>query len=136
MAAGAGATGGTILQGKVIGEVPVAVSQALLVGAPIWKASLPAGGQPQQIEDNAALVSMPNRYIATVSKERTGFQAAAELATGDWAAFNLPLKNASKVALVAVLTLDVPDGLEVEVYASTASSHIRGVVRLRPKSWL
>ena len=40
--AGAGAAVGTVLAGQVTGEIPVTVSQALLVGDPVFPASDPA----------------------------------------------------------------------------------------------
>ena len=104
VACGAGAAAGTVLAGRVTGEIPVAVSQALLTDAPVWQASLSTdANQPQQLYDHITWVAIPNRYIGVVADDNTAFQAAAELAVGDWAAFNLPLKNASQNSLVAEL---------------------------------
>jgi hypothetical protein len=119
VACGAGAAAGTVLAGKVTGEVPVAVSQAILVDTPDWVADAEFGadsGQPQQVLLHAEWVHLPNRDFGAVADDNTAFQAAAELAVGDWAAFNLPLKNASDVELFGLLTLSVPECLEVEVY--------------------
>ncbi len=120
VACGAGAAVGTVLAGKVTGEIPVAVGQALLTHSPIWLSDATFGadsGQPQQVYMHAEWVAEPNRSFGAVADDNTAFQAAAELAVGDWAAFNLPLKNASQNELIALLTLDVPQCLEVEVYA-------------------
>ncbi len=120
VACGAGAAVGTVLAGKVTGEIPIAVSQALLTHAPVWLADATFGadsGQPQQVYQHAEWVYAPNRSFGAVADDNTAFQAAAELAVGDWAAFNLPLKNASENGLIGLLTLDVPACLEVEVYA-------------------
>ena len=125
-AAGAGAAAGTILAGKVTGEVPVAVSQALLVEA-VSNTKLPVtpdatkdeAVMTQQVFDNWTMVHIANRFIGVKSDDNTGFQAGMEIATGDWTEVNLQLKNASANDLVALLTLDVPQGLEVEAFGST-----------------
>jgi len=138
VACGAGAAAGTVLAGKVTGEVPVAVSQALLTGEPSWKASLTPDEdvQPQQVYMHADWVAKPNRSFGAVSDDNTGFQAAAEVATGDWAVFNLPLKNASDVDLVGLLTLSVPECLEVEVFQATSiDSNVLNVVRVGLNTW-
>jgi hypothetical protein len=138
VACGAGAAAGTVLAGKVTGEVPVAVSQAILVDTPDWEAPGDDANQPQQVYDHALLGyldNLPNRYFGAVADDNTAFQAAAELAVGDWAAFNLPLKNASDVELVALVTLSVPECLEVEIYAPTTSVNIGDVVRIGLNTW-
>jgi hypothetical protein len=140
VACGAGAAAGTVLAGKVTGEVPVAVSQALLTEAPDWKDSLASDNttQPQQVYMHATWVHAPNREFGAVADDNTAFQAAAELATGDWAVFNLPLKNASDVELIGLLTLSVPDCLEVEVFqakSDAGGSHVHNVVRVGMNTW-
>jgi len=120
IASGAGAAAGTVLAGRVTAEVPVAVSQALLVCDPSWLTSLDdtvSQDAPQQLYNHLDWVHAPNRGIAVVADDHTGFQAAAELAIGDWVAFKLPIKNASDNDLVAELFLSVPDCLEVEVFS-------------------
>ncbi len=96
----------------------------------------PDDNQPQQVNKHTGWIHIPNRYIGVASDDNTSFQAAAELAVGDWAAFNLPLKNASDNALVGELYLSVPDCLEVEVYASTDAENITGVVRTGLNTWM
>jgi hypothetical protein len=138
VACGAGAAAGTVLAGKVTGEVPIAVSQAILVDTPDWEAPGDDANQPQQVYDHALLGyldNLPNRYFGAVADDNTAFQAAAELAVGDWAAFNLPLKNASDVELIALVTLSVPECLEVEIYAPTTSVNIGNVVRIGLNTW-
>ncbi len=144
VAAGAGAAAGTVLAGKVTGETNVAVSQALLVGDNVtWESSLTADTstnttQPQQIYKHASWVKIPNRYFGAVADDNTAFQAAAEVATGDWVAFTLPLKNASEVDLVGLLTLNVPAGLEVEAFSATpasSQSNVMNVVRVGLNTW-
>ncbi len=147
VACGAGAAAGTVLAGKVVGEVPIAVSQAILTEAPIWVADAGFGedsGQPQQVFMHAEWVYLPNRSFGAVADDNTAFQAAAELAVGDWAAFNLPLKNASEVELFGLLTLSVPECLEVEVYADAdpaagdspdAAINVTEVVRIGLNTW-
>ncbi len=136
VASGAGAAAGTVLAGKVTGEVPVAVSQALLTDAPIWQASIGGDiGQPQQVRVHHDFVAEPNRHFEAVADDNTAFQAAAEIAVGDWAAFNLPLKNASTNPLVGLVTLSVPECLEVQVYSSNSSLNITNVVRIGLNTW-
>ena len=137
VAAGAGAAAGTVLAGRVTGEVPVAVSQALLTQAPVWQDTPQQAPTyaPQQVQDHYTWIHIPNRDIGVVADDNTAFQAAAELAVGDWAAFNLPLKNASDVSLVAELTLSVPECIEVEVYSTTFASNILNVVRTGLNTW-
>ncbi len=120
IASGAGAAAGTVLAGSVTAEVPVAVSQALLVSGPSWLTSLEdtvSQDAPQQLYNHLSWVHAPNRGVAVVADDNTGFQAAAEVAIGDWIAFKLPIKNASDNDLVAELMLSVPDCLEIEVFS-------------------
>ena len=120
VACGAGAAAGTVLAGKVTAEVPIAVSQALLVCDVDWVSAVTDINEddaPQQLWDHKGMIAIPNRHIGVVSDDRTAFQAAAELAVGDWGAFYVELKNASDNDLYAILTLNVPECLEVEVYA-------------------
>ncbi len=136
VATGAGAAAGTVLAGKVTGEIPIAVSQAILTDAPIWTTILEEPTvQPQQVYMHYDWVYVPLRNFGAVADDNTGFQAAAEMAVGDWAAFNLPLKNASQNDLIALVTLSVPECLEVEVYAPAASVNIGDVVRIGLNTW-
>lgn len=139
VASGAGAAAGTVLAGKVTGEVNVAASQALLVGAPEWVEDVLDAdeNQPQQVYNaaDAGWINEPNRGIGTRSDDNTAFEAAAELAIGDWSAFNLPIKNASDVPLTALLTIDVPEGIEVEVYAGELAGNIQNPVRIGLNTW-
>jgi hypothetical protein len=139
VACGAGAAAGTVLAGKVTGEVPVAVSQALLTQVPVWKASLTNTTEAevtQQVADHATMVAMPNRSFGAVADDNTAFQAAAEMAVGDWAYFYLPLKNASENELIGLLTLSVPECLEVEVFqAFHTGTHVSEVVRIGLNTW-
>jgi hypothetical protein len=135
VASGAGAAAGTVLAGKVTGEVPVAVSQAILTEAPVWTDIAVDDNQPQQIRHNIDMVTVPNRSFGAVADDNTAFQAAAEIAVGDWVAFNLPLKNASENDLVGLVTLSVPDCLEVEVYSSTNATNLNSVVRIGLNTW-
>jgi hypothetical protein len=139
VACGAGAAAGTVLAGKVTGEVPVAVSQALLNGVPDWKASvdgtLTEALMTQQAYDHKSMIALPNRDFGAVADDNTAFQAAAEMAVGDWAVFHLPLKNASENELIGLLTLSVPECLEVEVFQAAASGKVSEVVRIGLNTW-
>jgi hypothetical protein len=134
VACGAGAAAGTVLAGKVTGEVPVAVSQAILTGTPDWTTIVQDVGQPQQVNLHWDWVTEPNRDFGAASDDNTAFQAAAELAVGDWAAFVLPLKNASDLDLFGLLTLSVPECLEVEVFAYDGDN-VSEVVRIGLNTW-
>ncbi len=136
VACGAGAAAGTVLAGKVTGEIPVAVSQAILTEAPIWTVILDEPTvQPQQVNLHFDWVHVPVRTFGAAADDNTAFQAAAEMAVGDWAAFNLPLKNASQNELIALVTLSVPECLEVEVYAPALATNILDVVRVGLNTW-
>ncbi len=136
VACGAGAAAGTVLAGKVTGEMPVAVSQALLVEAPKWADSVTTDtNEPQQVYRHVSWIHKPNRSVGVAADDNTAFQAAAEMAVGDWAAFCLPVKNASENDLVAELTFNVPSCLEVEVFAKTTATGIEGVVRTGLNTW-
>ena len=137
VACGAGAAAGTVLKGKVIGEVNVAASQAPLVDAPIWQDGVSQNpNMPQQVYNHYHWINLPNRGIGMVADDNTAFEAAAELAIGDWAAFNLPIKNASDVPMYALMTLDVPKCIiEVEVYAATTAVNIQNPVRIGCNTW-
>ena len=142
VACGAGAAAGTILAGKVTGEVPVAVSQALLVCEPSWGETGDVEDTvnqdaPQQLYKHLDWIHEPNRHIGVVADDMTGFQAAAELAIGDWAAFRLPIKNASQNDLVAELCLSVPECIEVEIFSDTdvVANNIGNPVRIGLNCW-
>ncbi len=139
VASGAGAAAGTILAGRVTGEIPVAVSQALLVSEPTWVIAVDTGDQdaPQQVFEHLDWISLPNRSIGVVSDDHTGFQAAAEMATGDWASFKLPIKNASDNDLVAELTFNVPECIEVEIYSDidVTTNDVGNPVRIGLNTW-
>ncbi len=137
IASGIGAAVGTILAGRVTGEVPVTVSQALLTGSPIFPSSMPSGVTRQtiRIQPNA-----PDRAIGIVGDDRTSFRAGVEVDVGDVFLIQLPLKNASNQDLTAELTLTVPDCIEVEVFGSDEETeseydHTSNVTRIGPNKW-
>lgn len=142
VAAGAGAAAGTVLAGQVPGDVNVAVSQALLTEKPQWLSadnitskSLTTATATQQVFHHQGMIALPKRSFGAAKDDNTAFQAAAELATGDWAAFDLPLKNASNNNLNGLVTLNVPAGLEVEVFAASGAVNISQVVRVGLNTW-
>lgn len=122
IAASAGAAVGTVLQGNVVGHVPVAVSQALEVGTPTsftidWSCEIdmPANFSVPQSVYCRKLWTTPDRFVGAHSDDQTAFQFAAEVATGDQFPIYVPLKNSSHQELVGELTLAVPEGITVEV---------------------
>ena len=146
IASGAGAAVGTVLQGNVVGEMPVAVSQALLVGTPVGAGGADAGvdisGNVDGAQSTAAEIAnltLADRFIGVVSDSGTAFQAAAEIDQGDIYAFWLPLNNASDEDLTAELTLNFPECAEVEVLrgleGSGSDANIGGVVRTSFNTW-
>ena len=140
---GAGAAVGTVLTGNVTGEVPVTVSQALLVGEPVAAGSTSGedltddvDNEPQSTEDELAAMFLPDRSIGVHSDDQTGFQFAAEVDTGDIFAFWLPLKNASSQDMIAELTLNFSDCIEVEVVDNdTGSDYVENMTRTGLNNW-
>lgn len=134
IAASAGAAVGTVLAGKITGEIPVAVSQALLAGMPEAVAEdLRDMGVPQSMR---RAYTLPDRSIGTHADDQTAFQFAAEINTGDDYLIRLPLKNASDVDMVAQLSLMLPNGITAEVFSSDSmyrTPTIDGV--LSPGEW-
>lgn len=148
VAVSAGAAVGTVLSGKVVGDIPVTVSQALLVGSPLAVSGTLnlSSAAPQSVdwldgdEDNAVHgIAKPDRSIGTHSDDQTAFQFAAEIDTGDFYVFRVPLKNASNQDMVAELTLLFPDGLTVEVIsadqASVSSPKTKNMTRTGLNTW-
>ena len=102
--------------GKLVeANIPLAVSQALVVGKPVLKTPV-------------------DSWLSSVSDDGTGFTAAATVNTGDWYVFMLPLGNNSKVDLIAELAMSIPMGLGVSVQEK-AGSYVRNVVRTGPATW-
>ncbi len=145
IASGAGAAVGTILQGNVVGEMPVTVSQALLVGTPVEVGdgtitSSDVDNMPQSVEwadgnsNGTWEATAPDRSIGAVRDDRTAFQFAAEIDTGDVYGFTIPLKNASDEDLVGILTLDFPACFTVEVM-DAYGDNIGPISRLSLNSW-
>ncbi len=165
IAASAGAAVGTVLSGQVQGEMPVAVSQALLVGTPsntgqitdsgyVGSQALDEGNKvPQSVVDGCGgtysatfgsgvtitnydvVIPKADRFIGVASDDHTAFQAAAEVDTGDCFVINLPLKNASNQPLVGTVTLNIPAGLTAEVVADTDATNVTAIVRTGANTW-
>ncbi len=133
--AGAGAAVGTVLAGQVTGEIPVTVSQALLVGDPMFPASdaeWDSGPDATTVQgvDRQTLSGhhdKPDRSLGNASDDHTAFIAAAEVDTGDKYLIQVPLKNASGQSMKVLMTLDYPDGITVECFASDEESQITGL---------
>jgi len=114
IAAGAGAVAPS-LSGMVQGHLPLAVSQALIVGDPIIRTPV-------------------DSWFSSVTDDHTGFSAAAQVNTGDYYIFTVPIGNSSKNDLVAELTLQVPTGLSVSVQEKPGS-YVRNVTSSGPLTW-
>jgi len=138
IASGIGAAVGTILAGRVTGEVPVTVGQALLVGEPTFPDGLPGGVNIQSIRIN------PNRMaqnIGILGDDWTSFQAAVEANTGDVFLIKLPLKNASNQDMIVQLDMVVPDCIEVDVFGAddeseSAVDHVFNVTQVGFSRWV
>ena len=113
--AGAGAAVGTVLAGQIGGDVPVTVSQALTMDT-----------------DTPPVVSGADQKFTSVSDDGTGFTAAIETNTGDDVTVTLYPVNNSNEALVAKLTLILPDGFTASVADST---HVTNVTRTGLYTW-
>jgi len=147
--AGAGAAVGTVLAGNVTGEMPVTISQALLVADPVfveddgdWEATGDAteiqGVDRQTLSGHHA---KPDRSLGNASDNHTAFIAAAEVDTGDKFLLCIPLKNASDQDMKAQLILDYPEGITVECFASdeesqSATDNARNIVRTGMYTWI
>jgi len=59
-----------------------------------------------------------------------------ELAVGDWTEIQVPIKNASSNQLTGLLTLDVPKGLEAEVYALSNTTNVKHMVHVGFNTWM
>jgi hypothetical protein len=114
--AGAGAAVGTVLAGQIGGEVPVTVSQALTLDT-----------------DDPPDVTGADQAFTSVSDDGTGFTAAIETNTGDDVTITLYPVNHSDEALVAELTLILPDGFTASVAGST---HVTNVTRTGLYTWI
>ncbi len=83
--------------------------------------------------------TIPDRCIGVHSDSQTGFEAASELAVGDWWIFMLPIKNASNQDITAKLTLEVPECLNVYVVSADEvgdyDARIRNAVRIGMNTW-
>jgi len=145
--AGAGAAVGTVLAGQVTGEIPVTVSQALLVGDPIFPdsdADWTDTADTVQEVDRQTLSGhhdLPDRSLGNASDDHTRFIAAAEVDTGDKYLIQVPLKNASGQNMKVLMTLDYPDGMTVECFASDEDSqsgtdNTRNIVRTGLYTWV
>ncbi len=107
VAIGAGAAAGTVLAGKVTGQIPIAVSQAILVD-----------GLGFGVDDVTFASGNPiNRANVAVADDDTGFQVATEIAVGDKFIISMPVRNASNNTMVGLITLDpsTPAGLQFTV---------------------
>jgi hypothetical protein len=96
IAIGAGAAAGTVLSGSIDAEISLGVGQALLVDG------LAFGVDDVSYESG---INLKRASVATADDD-TGFQVAAEMAIGDKFLISLPLRNASKVALIGLITLE------------------------------
>jgi len=144
--AGAGAAVGTVLAGQVTGEIPVTVSQALLVGDPVFPdsdADWTSGGTVSGVDRQtlSGHHDLPDRSLGNASDDHTAFIAAAEVDTGDKYLIQVPLKNASGQDMKVLMTLDYPDGMTVECFASdeedsSGTDNTRNIVRTGLYTWV
>ncbi len=118
--AGAGAAVGTVLAPKITGEIPVTVSQALLIdkNGSIYIGGLPSGAPK----------------IATVDDSGAAFTAAFEACNGDLVTIEIPLVNNANQNLYGKLTLwGIPKGVTVDV---DPTGEINNAVRIGRYEWL
>ena len=161
VAAGSGAAVGTVLAGNVIAEIPVTISQALLVGKPVVVPSntnmaetdilteddclvdnMPQGvdhldGNPTDIKVVKGYVYAPDRSIGAVNDQETAFQFAAEIDQHDWYAFCVPLKNSANQDMVCQLTMVCPEGITVEAMdgGDATKDYVDSMTRTGPYTW-
>ena len=95
-------------------------------------------GLPGVPQGTRKVYTCPNRYFGAVADDNTAFQFAAEIAVGDLYLIALPMKNASENELVAKITLNVPDCIEVEVVSADqihGEGNVTEAVRIGLNSW-
>ncbi len=133
MLPGAGAAVGAVLSAQVIGEMPVAVSQALTIDTaahiPVGFASY--GGH----EYGAWSAALPDRWFVSYSDDGTGFTAAGELNTGDKALIIVYLANRAKKDLVGEISLILPQGITAEIAGEAAIGNIDNITRTALYTW-
>jgi len=108
----AGAAAGIVLAGGNSGTITATVGQALVLCD--------------------ASVTGTDRSLVTINDDRTRFEVAAEVFSGDTYKINLSLCNLSMEEMVAHLLLEFPDGLDGIVNYQNDST---GVYKSNPTTW-
>ena len=123
---GVGAAVGTVLAPKIGGEIPVTVSQALLIDEDV---AIPVGL-------SSTSPSPISRWIGTVEDGGTAFTFGMEACNGDHVRFYVYLENKSAQDLVGRVKLsDVPKGITIDI-SSYGSGDISSVTRVGRYEWL
>jgi len=115
----AGAGAGIALEGEISGETNVVVEQAITV----VKGTLtdPDGSTTTTV---------------TVNDLGTKFVAPITIATGDTFTLTLALKNNSEVDAAAEMTVDYPDGFEVDAETTGSKAEVKVVSQTGRNPWL
>ncbi len=107
IAIGSGAAMGTVLAGDISGEIPVAVSQSILVDS--------VGFDIDDVTYTDG--SVIGRAHVSTADQNTAFQVATEIAVGDKFLISIPVINASNNPIIGLITLEQcsPGGLQLDV---------------------
>ena len=122
IAAVAGQAVGPVLSGSVTGSVGVVVEQTVRLGDPGSITDVGGGGPDVAADD----------FAATVNDEGTGFTITIETDVGQRTETNFTLYNDSGQTANAMLQLNVPAGLDVQLDSDSGVTE----AQLGPNTWL
>lgn len=104
---GAGAATGLVLKDQIDGTTTIAVSQALLIdGAPV----VPTAGSDH------------DEFLGTADDDGSAWAAHFEANNGDTLVFLIPIVNEGEQDMAAILTLDIPEGITVNIEEDPSAS--------------
>ncbi|MDP6454588.1 MAG: hypothetical protein QF898_14900 [SAR202 cluster bacterium] len=121
--AAAGQAVGPVLSGSIQGSAGLVVEQSLLLSATSTNNTVV---YTEGHSDDA---------LVTVSDEGAAFTAAIEMHVGDDATLKLKLNNGSDAVTNAVMELNAPRGIDVEVESSSGGEGLKEA-QLTRTSWL
>jgi len=116
---GAGAAAGLVLKDQVNGTTTIAVSQAIRVAAPIHDPNSDA-----------------DEFLGTVDDDGISWAAHFEANNGDMVIFKMEVRNyaGNDDATVCLLTIDIPDGMTVDV-TELSGDDGHSAVRINYNQW-
>ncbi len=125
ISAAAGAGSGTLLTGGITGNVPTVVEQGVVVE------------EPTVIAEGSGFAN--DQSFVSVNSDGTRFTVAVEMNVGDKFKAQIPVTNNSDSNLVAELSMEIPDGITVEVDQDgtddSDATGIGNVIRTSLRTW-